>query len=74
MLLLEINLHQIGNSLLFALIGILVLLAAFGLVELLTPKHNLFTEIFEKQNKAVALIMGLFMVSIAIIIAAAIHG
>lgn len=70
----DINLHQVGNSIIFAFIGIIVLLAAFGLVELLTPKHKLFQEIFEKQNKAVALIMGFFLVAIAIIIAAAIHG
>ncbi|MDA3613236.1 DUF350 domain-containing protein [Polluticaenibacter yanchengensis] len=69
-----INFHQVGNSLIFAGIGIITLLAAFVIVELLTPKHNLFKEIFEKQNTAVALVMGFFLIAIAIIIAASIHG
>lgn len=70
----DINLHQVANSILFAFIGIVVLISAFGILEIVTPRHNLFKEIFEKQNIAVALIMGFFLIAIAIIIAAAIHG
>lgn len=70
----DINFHQVSNSVVFALIGIVVMIGAFALVELLTPKHQLFKEIFEKQNKAVALVMGMFLIAISIIIAAAIHG
>lgn len=70
----DLNLHQVSNSVIFAVIGIVVMLLAFGLVELITPKHSLFKEIFEKQNIAVALILGLFLIAISVIIAAAIHG
>ncbi len=65
---------SILNSLLFAGIGILALVIAFVIIEVLTPKHNLFKEIFEKQNKAAAIIVGFFLLSLAIIIAASIHG
>ncbi|RYD99316.1 MAG: DUF350 domain-containing protein [Sphingobacteriales bacterium] len=62
------------NSLMFAGIGIVALIVAFIIIELVTPKHNLFREVFEKQNKAVALLVGFFLLSLAIIIAASIHG
>lgn len=66
--------NSILTSLSFAGVGILALLAAFVIIELLTPKHNLFKEIFEKQNLAVSLLVGFFLLSLAIIIAASIHG
>lgn len=62
------------NSLMFAGIGIVSLIVAFIIIELVTPKHNLFREVFEKQNKAAALLVGFFLLSLAIIIAASIHG
>jgi uncharacterized membrane protein YjfL (UPF0719 family) len=43
------------------------------LIEWLTPKHNIRKEILEKQNMAVAVLAGFFMLAIAIIIASAIH-
>jgi uncharacterized membrane protein YjfL (UPF0719 family) len=45
----------------------------FVLVEILTPRHNLRKEILENKNVALALLAGFFMVSVAIIIASAIH-
>jgi putative membrane protein len=62
------------DSLLFAGVGIVTLIVAFLTVELLTPKHNLFKEIFDKQNKAVSILVGFFLLSLALIIAASIHG
>lgn len=61
------------NSILYSFLGIGILLITFILVELLTPKHNLRKEILEKQNMAVAILAGFFMLAIAIIIASAIH-
>jgi putative membrane protein len=66
--------HYILNSLIFAGLGIVILFVAFFLLELLTPKHNLRKEILENKNMALALLAGFFMLSVAIIIAAAIHG
>jgi len=65
--------HPVTNSILFALLGIGLLVVVFVLIEILTPKHNLRKEIMEKQNMAVAILAGFFMLSMAIIIASAIH-
>ena len=61
------------NSILFAFLGIAILVIAFVIIEVLTPKHNIRREILEKQNMALAVLAGAFMLSIAIIIASAIH-
>jgi len=66
--------QYIISSLVYSGIGILVLLVSFGIMELLTPKHNLRMEIMENKNVAVAIFAGFFMMAIAIIIASAIHG
>ena len=61
------------NSILYSFLGIAILVVAFIIVEVITPKHNLWKEVVEKQNMALALVAGFFMLSIAIIIASAIH-
>jgi uncharacterized membrane protein YjfL (UPF0719 family) len=71
-------LHQhiwsvVGTSVVFALVGILVLVLTFWIVEKLTPE-NLWKEIVEKQNKALAIMAAGFMLAMAWIIAAAMHG
>jgi uncharacterized membrane protein YjfL (UPF0719 family) len=50
-----------------------ILVICFALVEVLTPKHNLRREILENKNMALAVLAGFFMLSMAIIIASAIH-
>jgi len=65
--------QAILNSVIFAVIGILILVVAFFLLEVLTPRHNLRKEILENKNMALALLAGFFMLSVAIIIASAIH-
>lgn len=65
--------NAIVNSILYSFLGIAILIVAFVLVEVLTPKHNLRREILEKQNLAVAVLAGFFMLAIAIIVASAIH-
>lgn len=61
------------NSILYSFLGIGILLIAFILVEVLTPKHNMRREILENKNMAVAVLAGCFMLAVAIIIASAIH-
>jgi putative membrane protein len=60
------------NSVIFAFMGIVILVISFFLIELLTPKHNIRREILENKNMAVAVLAGSFMLAVAIIIAAAI--
>jgi uncharacterized membrane protein YjfL (UPF0719 family) len=61
------------KSVLYSFIGIVILVICFALVEVLTPKHNLRREILENKNMALAVLAGFFMLSMAIIIASAIH-
>ena len=60
------------GSILFAVIGVLVLLLTFVIVDKLTP-YDLWGEIVEKKNMALALVVGAMCLGIAIIVAAAIH-
>jgi uncharacterized membrane protein YjfL (UPF0719 family) len=70
---LGISTNPLLNSILYSFLGIAILVIAFIIVEVITPKHNLWKEVVEKQNMALALVAGFFMLSIAIIIASAIH-
>lgn len=65
--------QPILSSIIYSLLGVVILVVVFVLVEILTPKHNLRKEILENKNIALALLAGFFMVSVAIIIASAIH-
>lgn len=67
------QLHYILNSALYAVLGIVILVVAFVIIEKLTPRHNLWKEVVEKQNMALAVVAGFFMLAVAIIIASAIH-
>jgi putative membrane protein len=60
-------------SVTFSMIGVAILLLVFFIVEKLTPE-NLWKQIVEKQNVALAIMAGFFMLAIAWIIGAAIHG
>jgi uncharacterized membrane protein YjfL (UPF0719 family) len=61
------------GSLLFALMGVIIFLVAFIVIDKLTP-YNLWEEIVEKQNRALALVVAAMSLGICIIVAAAIHG
>lgn len=65
--------QYIVNSVIFSGLGIAILILAFVAFEVLTPRHNLRKEILEKQNMALAVLAGFFMIAVAIIIASAIH-
>ena len=65
--------NLILNSIIYSFLGIGILVVAFFLLEVMTPKHNLRKEILENKNVALALLAGFFMLSVAIIIASAIH-
>jgi putative membrane protein len=68
-----INLKYVVNSVVFSFIGIAVLFIAFWIIERITPE-NLWKEILEKQNIALAILAAAFMLAMSIIIASAIHG
>lgn len=60
-------------TLFYALLGIVVFVASFILVDKLTP-GELWKEIIERQNMAVAILAGAVALGLSVIIAAAIHG
>jgi putative membrane protein len=60
------------SSVLFALVGVLIFWLSFVLIDKLTP-YNLWLEIVEKQNKALAMVVAAMSLGICIIVAAAIH-
>ena len=66
--------QAIINSVVFAGIGILVLVVAFIAIDLPNKNYHLWHQIVEKQNVALAILMGAFAIAMAIIIAAAVHG
>ena len=63
---------NIVAAILFAVLGVATFVAAFWIVDRLTP-YDLWKEVIEEQNVAVAILMGLIGVGLAIVIAAAIH-
>lgn len=56
----------------FAALGIVVYAAAFVVLDKLTP-YSLWREIVERQNTALAVLIGLVSLGLGVIIAAAIH-
>ena len=63
---------NIVGAILFAVLGVATFVAAFWIVDRLTP-YDLWKEVIEEQNVAVAIVMGLIGVGLAIVIAAAIE-
>lgn len=60
-------------TLLYAGLGIVIFILSFVLVDKLTP-GELWKEIIERQNVAVAVLAGAVAIGISSIIAAAVHG
>jgi len=60
------------NALVFALLGILIFVAAFFILDKLTPYH-LWNEIVHQHNMALAILIGALSLGLCLIIAAAIH-
>ena len=68
-----INYKYIVASIVFSVIGIVILVIAFYIIEKITPE-DIYHEIVHKQNLALAIMAAAFMISVAIIISSAIHG
>lgn len=65
--------HLLLNSAVFALLGIVIFIAIFYVIEKMTPE-NLWKELLDKQNLALAIMGAALMLSLAFIIGMAIHG
>jgi putative membrane protein len=64
--------RNIELALVFALIGIVVFVASFVVIDRMTP-YDLWREIVQEKNMALAVLIGAMSIGICIIIAAAVH-
>jgi len=60
------------GSMVYAMVGVLIFWICFLVIDKITP-YNLWLEIVEKQNQALALVVAAMSLGICIIVAAAIH-
>ena len=60
------------NSLIYALLGIVIFVVGFIIVDKLTP-YDLWKQLVEEKNLALAVVVGAAALGICLIIAAAIH-
>ena len=63
----------IVGSIMFALIGVAIFWISFIVVDKITP-YDLWGEIVEKKNVALAIVVGSMCIAIGMIVAAAVHG
>lgn len=69
----EIFYKGIAASVVYSIIGIIVFIVAYWIIERLTPEKS-WQEIVKNKNIALAIVFAAFILGISIIIAAAIHG
>ena len=60
------------GSILYAMIGVIIFWVCFVIIDKITPA-DLWREIVEKQNQALAMVVAAMCLGISIIVAAAIH-
>ena len=63
----------IGGTVLYAVIGVVVLWLSFVIIDKITP-YDLWKEIVEEKNLALGVLVGSMFIALGQIIAAAIHG
>jgi putative membrane protein len=68
----EFNPVSLVNAIVYAVLGIVIFVVSFALVDKLTP-YALWKEIVEDHNIALAIMVGAMSIGMCVIIAAAIH-
>ena len=63
----------IVGSIMYALIGVAIFWITFVIIDKITP-YDLWGEIVEKKNVALAIVVGAMCIAIGLIVAAAVHG
>jgi uncharacterized membrane protein YjfL (UPF0719 family) len=66
------NMTNLLNAIVYALLGIVIFVLTFVIIDKLTPYH-LWKEIVEDKNVALAVLVGAMSIGMCIIIAAAVH-
>jgi uncharacterized membrane protein YjfL (UPF0719 family) len=67
-----INPGYVVNAIVFAFLGVAIFWISFVIIDKLTP-YELWKEIIEEKNSALAIVVGAMSLGLCIIIAAAIH-
>ena len=67
-----VQLSSVVNAILYAAIGIVIFAGAFLVIDKVTP-YNLWKEIVQEHNTALAILLGAMSLGICVIIAAAVH-
>jgi uncharacterized membrane protein YjfL (UPF0719 family) len=67
-----IQLTNVVNAIVYAGIGIVVFGLAFVVIDKFTP-YNLWKEIVQEHNTALAILLGAMSLGVCVIIAAAVH-
>jgi putative membrane protein len=68
----NVNISSLLNALVYSVLGILIFVLAFLIIDKMTPYH-LWKEIVEDKNVALAVLIGALSIGMCIIIAAAVH-
>ena len=68
----EFHLSNLVNALVYAIVGVVLLVVSFIVWDKITP-YDLWREIVEKQNVALAVFAGSMALAIGIIVAASVH-
>lgn len=68
----EFHIGNLVNALVYAVVGVILLVVSFVTWDKLTP-YDLWREIVEKQNTALAIFAGFMALAIGIIVAASVH-
>jgi putative membrane protein len=66
-------LWRLSSAAIYVVVGLAIFAAAYLIIDKVTP-FSLRKELLEDKNHALAIVLGAVFISIAIILAAAIHG
>lgn len=69
-----ITIKSVIAAFVFSAIGIAVLFITFFGLDYAVPRFRLWDELIDKQNSALAILLGAIAIGISIIVSAAIHG
>ena len=68
----SIQINNVVNAIVYAAIGIVIFAGAFLVLDKVTP-YNLWKEIVQEHNLALAILLGAMSLGLCVIIAAAVH-
>ena len=67
-----VQMTNVVNAILYSTIGIVIFVCSFFIIDKLTP-YNLWKEIVQEHNMALAILLGAMSIRICVIIASAVH-